>query len=67
DGELDEAGFGMLCQSVGRLPDESANAALLQGVRKVFDGITPEARPALLERLEKDPGRRKALTGFLSH
>ena len=62
DGELHETGFGMLCESVGRLPDEGANAALLQHVRKIFVGITPDARPALLERLVKDPRRREALT-----
>ena len=62
EGEVNEPGFGMLCESVGRLPDDAANTALLQCVRKVFDGITPGARPALLERLVKDPGRREVLS-----
>ncbi len=66
EGELHEPGFGMLCESVGRLPDEAANAALLHSVRKVFDGITPDSRPALLERLVKDPARREALTVALA-
>ncbi len=66
DGELNQAGFGMMCQSVGRLTDAAANAVLLQSVRKVFEGITPGARPALLERLVKDSALRESLTVALN-
>ena len=66
DGELNEPGFGMMCQSVGRLPNEAANAALLECVKTVFDGITQDARPALVERLVKDPVRREILTKALN-
>ena len=45
-----------------RRQKNQGNAALLQHVRKIFVGITPDARPALLERLVKDPRRREALT-----
>ncbi|MES2707810.1 MAG: sigma-70 family RNA polymerase sigma factor [Verrucomicrobiota bacterium] len=65
DGELDEERFGMLCQAVGGLPTPAANGAALQAVRGFFAGVSPEARPKLLEKLIKDPARREKLASQL--
>jgi RNA polymerase sigma factor (sigma-70 family) len=65
DGELDEERFGMLCQAAGDLPTPAANEAALRAIRGVFDGVSPEAKPKLLEKLLKDPARREKLTAQL--
>lgn len=61
EGELDEERFGMLCQTVGALPTSAANEAALKAVREVFEGVTPESRPKLLEKLVPDPAHREKL------
>lgn len=65
DGELDEERFSMLCQSVGELPTPGANEAVLHAVRGVFKGVSPEARPRLLESLVKNAARREQLASQL--
>lgn len=65
DGELDEERFSMLCQAVGELPTPAANEAVLQAVRGVFKGVSPDAQPKLLESLVKDPARREKLAAQL--